>query len=68
MPSEGRDAIQYIGRRKDGSLESYYRAHGLEEEEIAQFVGHAVSEDGIRKEKAVLNLVGASGSAGNNLV
>ena len=34
----------YVGRRDDGQFECYYRAHGLVDEEIGEFVGYALSE------------------------
>ena len=58
----------YVGRRRDGSLECYYRAHGLVDEEIGELMGYAVSEDGIHWEKPVLNLVKCSAGEENNLI
>ena len=43
----------YVGWRKDGRLECYYRAHG----HMGDFTCYAVSEDGIHWEKPDLQLV-----------
>lgn len=58
----------YVGRRSDGQLECYYCAYGLVDEEKGEFVGYAVSEDGIVWDKPTLGLVEALGSTENNLV
>jgi len=47
----------YVGRRAAGTFECYYRVHGLVDEERREFVAYAVSQDGIRWEKPILNLV-----------
>jgi len=50
----------YVGRRKDGTLECYYRAHWWEEKADApasmDATAYAVSDDGIHWEKPVLNM------------
>lgn len=58
----------YVGFRDDGRLECYYRAHGVVEEDTGEFVGYALSEDGIFWNKPTVNLVKALDSTENNLV
>jgi len=53
----------YVGRRKDGRLECYYRAHGPGE----PLTGYAVSKDGLEWEKPNLGLVPYRDSKENNL-
>jgi len=55
----------YVGRRTDGRLECYYRAHGAA---VKEPIGYAVSQDGLHWEKPALGLVQAGGSKQNNLV
>jgi len=55
----------YVGRRKDGMLECYYRALGAQ---VKEAIGYAVSRDGIHWEKPILKLVESSGGKDNNLV
>ena len=54
----------YVGRRKDGRLECYYRAHGPR----GPATGYAVSKDGLHWEKPTLNLVDTPRGKENNLV
>ena len=57
----------YVGRRKDGSLECYFRVHGSAFRYEA--MGYAVSKDGIHWHKPALGLqVDAPGQEQNNLV
>ena len=54
----------YVGWRKDGSLECYYRAHGP----TGPANAYAVSEDGLHWEKPNLHLVDTPWGKENNLV
>ena len=54
----------YVGRRKDGRLECYYRAHGPQGPNDA----YAISTDGLHWEKPNLGLVEFRGSKENNLI
>ena len=54
----------YVGSRKDGGYEMYYRGYGG----IGPVTAYAVSDDGIHWEKPVLNLVDTPWGKENNLV
>ena len=56
----------YVGRRKDGKLECYYRTHGVNVPNDT--TAYAVSDDGIHWEKPILGLVEFSGGKDNNLL
>ena len=57
---------KYVGRRKDGRLECYYRVHGTNIP--SDTTGYAVSDDGIHWEKPVLGLVDGPNGKENNLL
>ena len=54
----------YVGFRKDGRLECYYRAHGP----YGPFTCYAVSKDGINWEKPILGQVETPAGKDNNVV
>ena len=56
----------YVGRRKDGTLECYYRVHGPFRYEAT---GYAISKDGIHWQKPNLGLIeDPGGGKDNNLL
>ena len=54
----------YVGRRKQGGYEMYYRAHG----NLGSVPAYAISEDGLRWEKPDLHLVDTPWGKANNLL
>jgi hypothetical protein len=59
-------SILYVGWRKDGKLECYYRVHG--KDIPGDTTAYAVSDDGIHWEKPVLGIVDGPNGKENNLL
>lgn len=56
----------YVGRRKEGSLECYYRVHGGDFP--VEATAYAISQDGIHWDKPILGLVRGPEGKDNNLL
>ena len=67
---QGGLSVIYVGGRADGTFECYYQVRGLSDEEMSsgEFIAYAVSQDGIRWEKPILNLVNSPLGTETNLV
>ena len=59
-------SILYVGRRKDGKFECYYRVHG--KDIPGDTTAYAVSDDGIHWMKPVLGIVDGPNGKENNLL
>jgi len=67
---QGGLSVVYVGRRADGTFECYYQVRGSSDKEMSsgEFIAYAVSQDGVRWEKPILNLVKSPVGTETNLV